>query len=158
MSLKLRQSFGIVEAASVSATFADLSKFSADSPFVMALAEILKRFPEHFHLFSGPGNVKGMRAHLHAEGVLSRVRFMGNMPDTEPLLTVCDVYLACFPGGDPATDRATGAGKPSVSIGSMAGAHKIALQHHVDRVSDYIEIASRLIRESSKGNSHPQRT
>jgi hypothetical protein len=147
MTLNLRQSLGIGDGASVSATFADLSKISADSAYMTALTEILRRFPGHFHLFSGPGSVKGVRGRLHAEGVLPRVRFMGNMTDNEPLLVVCDFYLACFPDSDPIPGRASQAGKPSVILNSAAAGEPQSLQHEARTVADYIAAASRLIRE-----------
>src|SRR5688572_5969034 len=153
MSLSLRQSLGIAEGASVSATFADLSRIAADSPYVLALTEILKGFPEHFHLFLGPGNVKGVRTRLHSEGVLTRVRFMGNMTDTEPVLAACDVYLACFPDGDPIMADAGRAGKPSVAMGNSAASAPAGGHHTVGTISDFIEVASRLIRKATKAHA-----
>src|SRR5207247_8649150 len=91
-----RQAMGFESASSVSATFGNLYKV-AGSGYLKVLSEIMKRFPKHFHLFAGAGNVKAIRSHLHSEGVLPRVRFLGHVADVAPLLEVVDVYLASFP-------------------------------------------------------------
>src|SRR5262249_49010180 len=71
-----RQAMGLESASSISATFGNLSN-AAGSGYLRCLSEVMKRFPKHFHLFAGPGNVRVVRSHLHAEGVLPRVRFLG---------------------------------------------------------------------------------
>jgi hypothetical protein len=151
VTLNLRRSLGIEEATTISATFADLANISGESPYIAALVEILKRFPGHFHLFSGPGNVRGIRARLHAEGVLPRVRFMGDMADNEPLIAVCDIYLAYFPGGDPVVVRARGAGRPSVELDSGGSSAAATTAECVAQtVPDYIQLASDLLRKATK--------
>ena len=91
-----RQSLGIESATTISATLGNLNNV-AGSGYLKALAEILKRFPQHFHLFAGAGNVKAIRPVLHSEGVLPRVRFLGHVADVAPLLDAVDLYLASFP-------------------------------------------------------------
>jgi hypothetical protein len=111
-----RQGIGLESAATVSATFGSLDKCSG-AGYLRALTETLKRFPKHFHVFAGAGNVKAIRSHLHAEGVLSRVRFWGQVADVAPLLNVIDIYLASFPqcAVQPVLD-AMCAGKPVVAL------------------------------------------
>jgi hypothetical protein len=65
----MRQLMGLDAAETVSATFEDLREAS-DPQFLETLTRILDAFPNHFHVFVGPGDVKYVRAHLHAEGVL----------------------------------------------------------------------------------------
>jgi hypothetical protein len=78
-----RQSMGIESASSVSATFGDLHHASGRE-YLGVLVEVLNRFPKHFHLFAGQGNVRTIRAFLHSEGVLPRVRFLGPTTATAP--------------------------------------------------------------------------
>src|SRR5207249_4960419 len=52
-----RQSLGLESATSVSATYGNLYKV-AGGGYLKALTEIMRRFPKHFHLFAGAGNVK----------------------------------------------------------------------------------------------------
>jgi predicted O-linked N-acetylglucosamine transferase (SPINDLY family) len=126
---------GIPERASVSATFGDLSKLSVESGYIQALSEILKRFPNHYHLFSGPGDIRAIRAYLHAEGVLTRVRFMGNMSDVSQLVAISDLYMDVFPDSDPRwSGEARSAGKPVVTLGDSK------------TVAGYIDSASQRIR------------
>ena len=147
-----RHSLGIESASSVSATFGHLQKLSGR--YLNALCEILNRFPGHFHLFAGSGNVRSVRSVLHAEGVLPRVRFLGQVPDVAPLLGAIDIYLASFPQcGGHSILEAMGAGKPVVTIrippdsAFNAGAELVESRDLVaSRDGDYIAIADRLLR------------
>jgi|GEM_PF-2389226 len=115
-----RRSLGLESAASVSGTFGGLDKASRQS-YLHALSAILKRFPKHYHLFAGAGEVRSIRAYLHAEGVLTRVRFLGPMSDLAPLLASLDVYLDSFPeSGEQAVVDAMGAGVPVVALRNAA--------------------------------------
>ena len=150
-----RQGMGLESAASVSATFGNLQKV-AGSGYLHALGEILQRFPKHFHLFAGSGDVKAIRAYLHAEGVLPRVRFLGAMSDVASVMGVVDIYLAPFPQpGDAAfVLDAMGAGKPVVALRYPSGTPYNASAEMVGvpellaaREAEYSEIAMRLIRD-----------
>src|SRR6185369_4656408 len=52
-----RQEMGIESASTISATFTELHNI-AGSTYLRVLTEIMKRFPKHFHLFVGGGNVR----------------------------------------------------------------------------------------------------
>jgi hypothetical protein len=148
-----RQSMGLDSASTVSATFADLSKL-AGSGYLRVVSEIMSRFPQHFHVFAGPGNVRSIRSHLHSEGVLPRVRFLGQPSDLAPLLSIIDVYLASFPHSDwESILDAMGAGKPVVALrfasdskynsgAEFVGARELTAPGE----ADYIDIADRLLR------------
>jgi hypothetical protein len=149
-----RQSMGLESAGSVSATFGDLNKVGA-SGYLQALGQVLQRFSRHFHLFAGSGDVKAIRAYLHAEGVLPRVRFLGPMSDVAPVMGVVDIYLASFP--HPGDDRlldAMGAAKPAVALRYPpdspynSSAEILGVPELIaSRESEYAEIAMRLIRD-----------
>jgi len=150
-----RQQMGLESATSVSATFGDLGNVSG-SGYLHALGDILNRFPKHFHLFAGGGNVKAVRAYLHGEGVLPRVRFLGPMADLAPVMDVIDVYLGSFPHSDGGMLlEAMGAGKPAVVMrypadspfgasSSLVGVAELSASGE----GQYAEIASRLIRDA----------
>jgi predicted O-linked N-acetylglucosamine transferase (SPINDLY family) len=148
-----RQSIGLESAGSISATFCNLLHI-AGSDYLRVLAEILKRFPKHFHLFAGAGNVKAVRSYLHAEGVLPRVRFLGQISDVTPLLDMIDVYLASFPNSDPYSILdVMGAGKPIVVKQFQRDSHYNSAAEFVGigeltarADADYLEIADRLLR------------
>jgi glycosyltransferase involved in cell wall biosynthesis len=148
-----RASLGISDARSVSATFGNLYKV-AGAEYLAMLVEILKRNPDHYHLFAGAGDVKAIRGQLHSANVLSRVRFLGHMGDIAPLLDVVDVYLASFPhSGGHSILEAMGAGKPVVVLGYPSdshfnsGAELVGISELIARNRPgYIEIADRLIR------------
>jgi glycosyltransferase involved in cell wall biosynthesis len=148
-----RASLGIADAKTVSATFGNLYKV-AGAEYLATLVEILKRFPDHYHLFAGAGDVKAMRSQLHAANVLSRVRFLGHMGDVAPLLDVVDVYLASFPhSGGHSILEAMGAGRPIVVLGHAAnshynsGAELVGIPELIAKNRPgYVEIADRLIR------------
>ena len=148
-----RQGIGLDPASTISATFGNLSKV-AGSGYLRVLSEIMHRFPKHFHLFAGAGNVKAVRSHLHSEGVLPRVRFLGQVGDVAPLLDIIDVYLASFPeSGGRSILEAMGAGKPVVVLRFApdshynSGAEFVGLRElTAPREADYIEIADRLLR------------
>jgi glycosyltransferase involved in cell wall biosynthesis len=148
-----RQSMGLESATSVSATFGNLRN-SSSREYLRVLSEVLKRFPKHFHLFAGAGNVRSIRPYLHSEGVLPRVRFLGQIADTAALLEMIDVYLASFPISepDPILD-AMGAGKPVAafkyapdsnynSAAELVGARELT----PSREADYIDVVDRLLR------------
>jgi glycosyltransferase involved in cell wall biosynthesis len=150
-------SLGISEARSVSATFGNLYKV-ADAEYLAVLIEILKRNPDHYHLFAGAGDVKAIRGQLHSANVLSRVRFLGHMGDIAPLLDVVDVYLASFPhSGGHSILEAMGAGKPVVVLGYPSdshfnsGAELVGISELIARNRPgYIDIADRLIRNPAE--------
>jgi len=95
-----------------------------------------------------------VRSHLHSEGVLPRVRFLGHVRDVAPLLDIIDVYLASFPdSGGRSVLEAMGAGKPVVVLRFApdshynSGAEFVGLRElTAPREADYIEIADRLLR------------
>src|SRR5262249_49403847 len=136
-----------------SATFGRLER-SSDHNYVRVLSEIMKRFPKHFHLFAGPGNVRAMRSQLHSEGVLPRVRFLGDIKDVAPLFNVIDVYLAPFPdSGAQSVLEAMGAAKPIVALRfpqdspNNSGAEAVGGRELVaSGQAGYIDIADRLLR------------
>jgi glycosyltransferase involved in cell wall biosynthesis len=115
----------------------------------------MSRFPNHFHLFAGAGNVKSIRSALHSEGVLSRVRFLGHVGDVAPLLPVVDVYLASFPqSGGHSIIEAMGAGKPVVVLRFPSdshynsGAELVGVRELIaPGEADYVQIADRLLRD-----------
>jgi hypothetical protein len=148
-----RHSMGLESKGTVSATFGELHDV-AGREYLRVLTEIMTRFPKHVHLFAGPGNVRGIRAHLHAEGVLPRVRFLGSVTDVAPLMGAIDIYLASFPqtAASPIVE-AMGAGKPVVVLGSSPdspnnmGAELLGIPELTARgEGGYIEIADRLLR------------
>ena len=149
-----RQSLGLESASSVSATYGNLYKVSGTG-YLRVLTEIMKRFPKHFHLFAGAGNVKAIRSFLHSEGVLPRVRFLGHVGDVAPLLNVIDVYLASFPhSGGHSLIEAMGAGKPVVVLKFPpdshynSGAELVGVRELIaPGEAGYIEIADRLLRD-----------
>src|SRR6266446_5962625 len=144
---------GLESATTISATYGNLYKV-AGSGYLKVLSEIMKRFPKHFHLFAGAGNVKAIRSHLHSEGVLPRVRFLGHVADVAPLLEVVDVYLASFPhSGGHSILEAMGAGKPVVVLRFPpdshynSGAELVGVRELIaPGEADYVEIADRLLR------------
>jgi hypothetical protein len=148
-----RQAMGLESATTISATFGDLRSVTG-SGYLKALSEIMKRFPKHFHLFAGAGNVRVVRSHLHAEGVLPRVRFLGQVSDVATLLGVIDVYLAAFPhSGGPAILEAMGAAKPVVVLRfppdspNNSGAELVGIRElTAPGEANYIEIVDRLLR------------
>jgi glycosyltransferase involved in cell wall biosynthesis len=150
-----RQDVGLESAGSISATFGNLYKVAA-AGYLRVLTEILRRFPNHFHLFAGAGNVRLIRSHLHSEGVLPRVRFLGHVADVAPLLPMLDVYLASFPhSGGHSVLEAMGAGKPVVVLRYPpdshynSGAELVGIRELTAAgEADYIDIADRLLRNS----------
>ena len=148
-----RQSMGLESASTVSATFGNLYQV-AGSGYLRVLSEIMQRFPKHFHIFAGAGNVKVVRSHLHSEGVLPRIRFLGHIGDVAPLLGTVDVYLASFPhSGGHSILEAMGAGKPVVVLRFPpdsrynSGAELVGVRELIaPGEADYIEIADRLLR------------
>ena len=148
-----RKEVGLESAGSISATFGDLHKFAGNG-YLVALSEILNRFPNHFHLFAGAGNVKAIRSHLHTEGVLPRVRFLGHVGDVAPLLDMVDVYFASFPDSDDYSIlEAMGAGKPVVTFLLPAdsdynsGAGLVGVRELIAAgEGEYVTIADRLLR------------
>jgi hypothetical protein len=148
-----RRSLGLDSATSASATFGALHHASGPG-YLMSLAEILRRFPDHFHIFAGSGDVKTIRPALHAAGVLPRVRFLGDMADVAPLFDAVDVYLAPFPHSSvPFILDAMGAGKPPVVVGHPAdsrinpGAEFVGIKELIaSNEADYVDVADRLLR------------
>jgi hypothetical protein len=148
-----RQSMGLDSASTISGTFGNLYKVEG-SGYLRVLSEILRRFPKHFHVFAGAGNVRPIRSYLHSEGVLSQVRFLGHLSDVAPLLPMIDVYFASFPhSGGHSLLEAMGAGKPIVVLRFPSdshynsGAELVGLRELIaPGEADYIEIADRLLR------------
>ena len=156
-----RKDMGLESASTISATFGNLSKVANDG-YLRAVSEVMKRFPKHFHLFAGAGNVKTIRSHLHSEGVLPRVRFLGHLDDIASLLDMIDVFLAPFPR--PARRsilEAMGAGKPVVVLRyppdspGNSGAELVGVNDlTAPGEADYIGIADRLLRNSELRAKH----
>jgi hypothetical protein len=148
------QAMGLESASSVSATFGDLGNVGAPE-YLRVLSEIMTRFPKHFHLFAGAGNVKSIRPYLHSQGVLPRVRFLGDVRDIAPLLNMVDVYLAPFPNADwHSILDAMGAGKPIVVLRGPA-ADLVGIRDLIAPGGpDYIEIADRLLRNPDLRRNH----
>ena len=112
----MRQVMGLESANTVSATVGEFQQMS-EPKYLYVLTGILKAFPDHYHLFAGTGDVKMIRAALHEEGVLPRVRFLGTMSDTASVMAVADVYLCPFKKSEesPLLD-AMGAGRACVAV------------------------------------------
>jgi glycosyltransferase involved in cell wall biosynthesis len=152
-----RRAIGIDSASSVSATFGHLDAICSPG-YLAALTELLTRFPNHYHLFAGQGNVRAARQTLHAEGVLPRVRFLGPYGNVALLLPALDFYLAPFPhfDQDPVLD-AMGAGKPvivhrkAMDANGDPAADLVGSEEElvVDNQAGYVEAASRIIRKSA---------
>jgi predicted O-linked N-acetylglucosamine transferase (SPINDLY family) len=145
-----RTEMGLDSASSISATFGNLGD-SAGNGFLGALSEIMKRFPSHFHLFAGSGNVRAIRSFLHSEGVLPRVRFLGQVGDVAPLFNMVDVYLASFPNGEVTSVlEAMGAGKPVVVLRGNPAAKLVNVADLIaPGAANYVEVADRLLRNSA---------
>jgi glycosyltransferase involved in cell wall biosynthesis len=110
----MRHLMGLGKAETVSATLGDLQEVS-EPKYLYAVTGLLKVFPNHYHLFAGSGDVKAIRAALHADGVLSRVRFLGSIADTASVMAVTDVYLCPFKRFDESPLlEAMGAGRPCI--------------------------------------------
>jgi len=151
-----KQSMGLESAGSISATFGPLSNVSGRE-YLRVLAEIMTRFPRHYHLFAGIGNVRTIRPYLHSEGVLPRVRFLGPMNDIASVIPMIDVYLTPFPDADPRfVLDAMGMEKPVLvrryatdsplnSAAELVGIRELSASKEME----YIEIADRLLRNNS---------
>jgi glycosyltransferase involved in cell wall biosynthesis len=150
-----RASLGVDAATSLSASFSGPTR--DQTAFVNALIEILKRFPGHFHFFAGAGDVRAFRGLLHSEGVLSRIRFLGQVSDTLRLLGAVDVYVAPFPdAGSGSVLELMGAGKPIVAMKYPSNAEFNTTAELVDLAeltpltpAEYIQCADRLIRDAA---------
>jgi glycosyltransferase involved in cell wall biosynthesis len=157
----MRRDIGLESAGTISATFGHLSKVAGNG-YLRALSEIMKRFPKHFHLFAGAGNVKTIRSHLHSEGVLPRVRFLGHLDDVAPLLVMIDVYLAPFPrSGARSILEAMGVGKPVVVLRDPphsvynSGSELVGVSElTAPGEADYVAIADRLLRNPELRAKH----
>jgi hypothetical protein len=158
----LRQMMGLESAATVSATLGDLQHLSKPE-YLQALSGLLGAFPNHYHLIAGSGDVKTMktiRAYLHDEGSLSRVRFLGGTSDVASVLAVADVYLAPLIHADESLLlEAMGAGKACVVLGNgedprlnfcaeLLGIPELTAAGD----SEYMQIAQRLIRDKAERN------
>jgi glycosyltransferase involved in cell wall biosynthesis len=143
-----------LDADTVSASFCSPPPDQVAS-FVNVVLEILKRFPRHFHLFAGGVEVRAIRGLLHSEGVLPRVRFLGQVADTTPLLGAVDVYLAPFPDSRRVSIlEMMGAGKPVVAMRYPASspfntAAELVGESELTPATpgQYIQIVDRLIRD-----------
>jgi hypothetical protein len=154
----LRQLITLDEASTVSATLGDLGN-ACDAKFLDMLTSVLTVFPKHFHLFAGTGDVKTLRAHLHGEGVLARVRFMGSIAESASVMAVSDLYLAPFVDADAegALVEAMGAGKPIVVLGKDAG-DLLGIPELVARNElEYRQIVQRLLSQPSERKRYSKR-
>ena len=152
----MRQVMGLESANTVSATVGDFQHMS-DPKYLYVLTGILKAFPDHFHLFAGTGDVKTIRAALHEEGVLPRVRFLGTMSDTASVMAVADVYLCPFKKTEefPLLD-AMGAGRACVAVkfpddaGRNASAEILGVPELLVADSElaYLQVAQGLLRDA----------
>ncbi|HYR43803.1 MAG TPA: glycosyltransferase family 4 protein, partial [Terriglobia bacterium] len=147
-----RQSLGIDSAQTVSGTFGSLYKVS-DVTYLQALAQILKRFPAHFHIFAGSGDNIPIKEFFLRQGLSSRILFLGHMPDVAPLFDSIDVYLNSFPhsGGQSVLEPMASA-KPVVIRRYAEVTHQnvgaeLAGLPDLNAASDdeYVEIAQRLL-------------
>lgn len=153
----MRQLMGMDSAATVSATLGDLRPF-ADPSYLNALTGLLKLFPNHFHIFAGTGDAKPVRAPLHAEGVLPRVRFMGTMSDPTTVLAMTDVYLTPLKTTDDASlMEAMGADRPAVVLrhpndpSRNSSAELLGISDLLaNNEAEYAEIAQRLLRSAEE--------
>jgi predicted O-linked N-acetylglucosamine transferase (SPINDLY family) len=126
------------------------------SGYLRALGQILKRFPNHFHIFAGAGDVKAIRTYLHSESVLERVRFLGQVGDPAPLFAMIDVYLDSFPrSGSRSILEVMGAGKPAVVMRLPPDSHCDSgtqlmgmTEMTAKTEAQYVEIADTLLRNS----------
>ena len=151
----MRHLMGLGAAETVSATLGDLQQVS-EPKYLYAVTGLLKVFPNHFHLFAGNGDVKAIRAALHAEGVLPRVRFLGAISDTASVMAVTDVYLCPFRKFDESPlMEAMGAYRPCVvarnsSDPSQNSAAEILNIPELIADSDvaYLQIAQGLLRDA----------
>jgi predicted O-linked N-acetylglucosamine transferase (SPINDLY family) len=111
----MRQAMGLGAAETVSATLGDL-QLVHEPKYLYVVIGLLKVFPNHFHLFAGNGDVKAIRAALHAEGVLTRVRFLGSISETASVMAVTDLYMCPFKRFDESPlMEAMGAGRPCIA-------------------------------------------
>lgn len=153
----MRHAMGLEAAVTVSATLGDLRPF-ADPSYVNALTGLLRLFPNHFHIFAGTGDAKPIRAPLHAEGVLPRVRFLGAMSDSASVLAVTDVYLAPLKTSDDfSLLEAMGAGRPAVALrhpndpARDSSAELLGIPDlTANNEAEYAEIAQRLLRSADE--------
>ena len=150
----MRHAMGLGAAETVSATFCDLKQVS-DPRYLYVGTGLLKAFPNHFHLFAGNGDVKGIRAGFHAEGVLSRVRFLGAVSDMASVMAVSDVYLCPFKKSDETLLlEAMGAGKLCVATRSSNdpgdfNAEILGIPEFIaDSEMTYLQIAQGLLRDA----------
>ena len=145
-----RQNLGIVDASTVSASFSGPTRDQMDS-FVKGLVEILTRFPRHYHVFAGRGDVRAVRGMLHSEGVLPRIRFLAPGTDVGSLLDAIDVYLEPFPSTEPAWPvlDVMAAGVPAVALGGSDAEELIADRQLLPRsLGEYIQVADKLLRNA----------
>ena len=153
----MRQAMGLESAATVSSTLGDLRPF-ADPAYLNALTGLLKNFPNHFHIFAGSGDAKPVRAPLHAEGVLPRVRFLGAMSDAASILAVTDVYLSPLKTSDDSSLlEAMGAGRPTVVLqhpgdpARNSSAELLGIQELIaSNEAEYAQIAQQLLRSEDE--------
>ena len=157
----MRHLMGLESAETISATVGDL-KHASDPAYLYVLAGLLKVFPKHFHVFAGTGEVKTVRAALHAEGVLPRVRFLGALPDLASLMSIADVYLCPFKRAEdiPVLD-AMGAGVPVIAVkhaedsihnsaAEILGIPDLIAANDVT----YLQIAQNLLRDGDSRKRH----
>jgi hypothetical protein len=151
----MRHAMGLGAAETVSSTWCDLKQVS-EPKYLYVVTGLLKAFPNHFHLFAGNGDVKGIRAAFHAEGVLPRVRFLGAVSDMASVMAVSDVYLCPFKKSEETPIlEAMGAGKPCVATRSSSdpgqdlNAEILGIPEFIaDSEMTYLQIAQGLLRDA----------
>ena len=148
-----RESLGIASATTISASFS--GPLRSQTEFVKVIIQLMHRFPSHFHLFVGTGEVRALRGLLHSEGVLPRMRFLGALPDITRLLGAIDLGLVAFPdSGSASIIDLMAAGKPVVALRDAAGSAANAApdllgepELTAETPGQYVQIADRLIRD-----------
>ena len=151
----MRQLMGLGAAETVSATLGGLQEVS-EPKYLHAVTGLLKVFPNHYHLFAGSGDVKALRAALHADGVLPRVRFLGSIADRASVMAVTDLYLCPFKRFDESPLlEAMGAGRPCIAAKNSSdptqnsAAEILSVPELIaDSDAAYLQIAQGLLRDA----------
>ncbi len=145
-----RSAMGIDADSTVSLSFAGPTRDQMG--FVKVLVELLKRFPKHFHLFAGGSDVRAFRGLLHSEGVLTRVRFLGQTSDPAAVIGNADMGFAAFPNADSAGILDMMASGKPVLLMREPGTVELLGNSELTPASTgaYIQIADSLIRNAGK--------
>jgi Glycosyl transferases group 1 len=155
-TFQTRESLGLEAASSVSATLSTPPR-DRNIGFIRIIVELLKRHPQQFHFLGGISDVRAIRGLLHSEGVLPRIRFLGQNSQASPLLAVVDVYLAAFPdtNGNGVLEMMA-AGKPVVALrqgqdSEFNTAAELVGEKELTPATpaEYLDLADRLIRDTA---------